>query len=135
MYICMSEENVVATSIESTTTPTSTTVTESTVTETAPVPKYKKRIIEMVGLESCGGCQETVDFIEKELKPNSDVPIEFTKHDVNSEKGKEIVKDKNLKYVPWVKECLIPSNENETPQCKEINAYDRKFFQKPKINE
>ena len=88
----MSEENVVATSIESTTTPTSTTVTESTVTETAPVPKYKKRIIEMVGLESCGGCQETVDFIEKELKPNSDVPIEFTKHDVNSEKGKEIVK-------------------------------------------
>ena len=129
------EQNDVATSVTTTSIETPAPVPAPETVPPAAIPKYKKRVIEMVGLESCGGCQETTEFIEKELKPNSDVPIEFNKYDVNSEKGKEIVKDKNLKYVPWVKECLIPSNENEQPVCKEINAYDKKFFQKAKLNE
>lgn len=115
----------------------STVATSDSVVETqqpTPPKKYAKRVIEMVGLESCGGCQETTEFIESQLKPNSDVPVVFNKYDVASDKGKEIVKDKNLRYVPWVKECLIPSDPDAQPECKEVNSYDKKFF-KIKVNE
>lgn len=115
---------------------TTTTEPVPAVPEPKPEPpkKYSKRVIEMVGLESCGGCQETTEFIETQLKPNSDVEVVFNKHDVESERGKEIVKNKNLKYVPWIKECLIPTDANAQPECKEVNSYDKKFF-KVKVNE
>ena len=61
--------------------------------------KYKERVIEMVGLESCGHCADTEKFITTELKPHSDVPVQFKKIDANTPEGL-IVKEKKLKYAP-----------------------------------
>lgn len=95
--------------------------------------KYAKRTIEMIGLSSCGHCSDTESFIKSELTPNSDVPVEFKLLDANSPEGRVVVEQKKLKNVPYIKECLIPTEPDKQPDCKEINEYRKEFF-KTKVN-
>lgn len=100
--------------------------------------KYLSREITWVGRtdgsNACGGCQDLNNFFTNELVPQSDVPTNVKKLDVDSPEGKQIVQDNNLKYIPYAKECLISSDPNKEPECKEVNRWDKNDW-KIKVND
>jgi hypothetical protein len=104
--------------------------------ESSNPPKYSQRIEKLVGYDDCGGCINVEGFINGELKSNSDVPVTFTKIAADSAEGVAIVKDKKLKTVPYVEECLIPTDPTQKPECTEIikNSSFKKSDFKYKVN-
>ena len=82
--------------------------------------KYSSRIVKLVGYDDCGGCGNIEGFVNNELKANSDVPVTFTKIAADSVEGVAIVKEKKLKTVPFVEECLIPTDPTQKPECREV---------------
>jgi glutaredoxin len=101
--------------------------------ETITVPKYAKRTIEMLGLDECGHCVDAETFFKTELTPNSDVPVEYRKISADSTEGQNIVDEKDLKYVPFIKECLIPTDPSKPPECQEVKGLKKNKF-KFKVN-
>lgn len=97
-------------------------------------PKYAKREIKMIGYDDCGHCVDAEKFIKTELIPNSDVQTSFTKIIADSDEGKAIVEQKKLEVVPFVEECLIPTNPQEKPDCREFKHF-KKSNLKTKVNE
>lgn len=83
-------------------------------------PKYSQRIEKLVGYDDCGGCITVEGFINNELKKESDVPVTFTKIAADSAEGVAIVKEKKLKTVPYLEECLIPTDPTQKPECREV---------------
>ena len=99
-----------------------------------PEKKYEKNVIKLVGLDTCGHCISTDKYINTELKPNSDVPVEYTKIDANSPEGQLIKDEKKLKFVPYVEQCLIPVDKTKPPECSTINEFKKDWF-KVKVNQ
>lgn len=109
-------------------------IAKITTTQSVVEPKYLKREITMVGLDSCGHCSDAESFINNELKPNSDIPVEYKKIDANSSEGQTIVDEKDLTTVPFIKECLIPKDPNATPECTDYKKFSKTKL-KLKVNE
>lgn len=109
---------------------TNTTTAQQQVTD----KKYEKNVIKLVGLDTCGHCISTDKYINTELKPNSDVPVEYVKIDANSPEGQLIKEEKKLKFVPYVEQCLIPTDKTKEPECSTINEFKKDFF-KVKVNQ
>lgn len=107
--------------------------TDSPPQQQQPEKKYEKNVIKLVGLDTCGHCIQTEKFIQTELKPNSDVPVEYTKIDANSPEGQLIKDEKKLKFVPYVEQCLIPVDKTKPAECTEINEFKKDWF-RVKVN-
>jgi hypothetical protein len=98
-----------------------------------PKPKYSERIETLVGYDDCGACIKAESFINGDLKTNSDVPVTYKKIIADSEEGKRIVAEKKLSVVPFVEECLIPTDPNAKPECHEMKSFKKSNF-KLKVN-
>jgi hypothetical protein len=98
-----------------------------------PKPKYSERKLTMTGYDDCGACVNFESFVDNELKPKSDVPTSLTKIIADTEEGKKIVADKKLRVVPYIEECLIPTDPNEKPECREFKKFKKSDF-KIKVN-
>ena len=88
-------------------------------------PKYVKREVTLVGYSDCGHCVDAEHFIKSELSPNSNIPVEYKKIEGDSPEGQKIIEEKNLEFVPFVKQCLIPKDPNEQPKCEEFKDFDK----------
>jgi glutaredoxin len=95
--------------------------------------KYAKREITMVGYDQCGHCVDAETYFKTELIPTSDVPVDYKKIIADSDEGKKIVEEKGLEFVPYVKECLIPKDPNQQPDCQEMKSFKKSKF-KSKVN-
>jgi hypothetical protein len=95
--------------------------------------KYSSRNVTLVGYDDCGGCIKTEAFINGDLMSNSDVPVNFKKIIADSAEGVAIVKDKKLKTVPYIEECLIPTDPTQKPECTEYKSFKKSDF-KFKVN-
>lgn len=129
-------------SLEQSAIPSTTEIIQKAQEQTAPsipaVPaanpnEVEKVTIKWLSQEKCGGCESNQNFYDKELVPESDVPVEITKIDSESDEGKKLIDDKGLKYAPYVEYCKIFKDKSKEPDCKTINKYDPKFYQK-KVN-
>ncbi len=87
--------------------------------------KYVKRVVELVGYDDCGYCQDAEHYIKGEVSPNSNIPVEYKKIEGTTPEGQKIIEEKNLEFVPFVKHCLIPENPDEQPKCEEIKDFDK----------
>lgn len=98
------------------------------------IQKYKTREITMLERAGCGGCDSLEQTINNQIKPNSDVETILKKVSYDSPEGKAWIREKDIKYSPYLRECLIPTDPNEKPECHEYkSAADYKF--KLKVNE
>lgn len=95
--------------------------------------KYSNRVITMVGYDDCKHCINLEAFVNDELKKTSDVPVTYHKIRANTPEGKQVVKDKKLKAVPYTTECLIPTDTTKEPECTSKVGF-RKSNYKIKIN-
>lgn len=96
--------------------------------------KYQRREVQMLERAGCGGCEYAEDIIMNQVKPNSDVETILKKVAYDSPEGRAMIKENDIKYSPYIKECLIPTNPDEKPECKEYKTVqDYKY--KLKVNE
>jgi hypothetical protein len=95
--------------------------------------KYSGRVITMVGYDDCKHCINLESFVNDELKKTSDVPVTYQKIRANTPEGKQIVKEKKLKAVPYTTECLIPTDTTKEPECSSKVGF-RKSNYKIKVN-
>lgn len=95
--------------------------------------KYSKRVFDMVGDPTCGGCIDAEHIINTKIKPNSDVETELKKVNIDTPEGQQIAKDNSMKVIPYVRECLIPTDPNEKPICTDYKKF-RETDYKIKVN-
>lgn len=95
--------------------------------------KWAKREITMLGDDTCGGCRQAEEIINNQIKPNSDVETTYTKVYLDTKEGQALRKEKNLQYIPFITECLIPTDPNDKPSCKEYKGV-HEFNYKLKVN-
>lgn len=98
-----------------------------------PKKKWAKREITMLGDDTCGGCRQAEDIINNQIKPNSDVETSYTKVYLDTKEGQALRKEKNLQFIPFITECLIPTDPNEKPSCKEYKGV-HEYNYKLKVN-
>lgn len=95
--------------------------------------KWAKREITMLGDDTCGGCHQVEDIINNQIKPNSDVETTYSKIYVDTKEGQTLRKEKNLQFIPFIIECLRPTDPNEKPVCKEYKGL-HEYKYKLKVN-
>ncbi|NOJ30465.1 MAG: hypothetical protein DA328_09895 [Nitrososphaeraceae archaeon] len=95
-----------------------------------PAQEIVKRTIEMVGkTEGENACQACVDFdtdINSVDKSTLGYELEYTKHDLESDIGKQIAQEKDLNSIPFIKDCKIL--KDGTMKCEEISGFDKSKF-------
>lgn len=96
--------------------------------------KWARREITMLGDDTCGGCKHAEDIINNQIKPNSDVETIYNKVYVDTKEGQQLRKEKNLQFIPFITECLIPTDPTDKPVCKEYKGV-HEYNYKLKVNE